>query len=197
MKKSDKIFIIVFIGIVTFSLLYLFQASYAKYRRQATGDIQARIASWNIKVNNETIINKTTLTSDIIPVIDTNPYVKEDVIAPGTTGYFDIIINATNVDVDFTYTITLSVDEDTPLYDLVFTKYTQGGTEYPFLTANTITGDLVKNTGNTSLRIYFKWNDDSTNIMDNAEDTSYASDENHELTKMKVSILFEQINPTP
>ena len=193
MKKSDKIFIIVFIGIVTFSLLYLFQASYAKYRRQATGDIQARIASWNIKVNNETIINKTTLTSDIIPVIDTNPYVKEDVIAPGTTGYFDIIINATNVDVDFTYTITLSVDEDTPLTDLVITGYKlNNGTLTTYNSTTGIVGDITMNTSQTTIRVYFEWDDSATNNMNNAEDTEYAQTAEYQNTKIKVTIHFEQ-----
>ena len=97
MKKNDKIFIIVFIGIVSFALMYLFQASYAKYRRLATSQIDARIASWNILVNNESIANKTELTNSITPVIDANQYVKSGVIAPGTTGHFDIVIDAYRV----------------------------------------------------------------------------------------------------
>lgn len=194
MKKNDKIFIIIFIGIVSFSLLYLFQASYAKYRRQVNGNVQARIASWNIKVNTESIINKTELTNNIVPVIDTNQYVKENVIAPGTGGYFDITINATNVDVDFTFEIETNVDDTTPLADLVFTKYTLNGTQYNYSTPGKITGNIAKNTANTSLRIYFKWNDDATNTMDNADDTAYATDETHENTEIAVSIKFTQRN---
>ena len=52
-KKNDLIFIIVFIFVVGISLLYLFQASYAKYRKQITGNLDATIAHWNVKVNNE------------------------------------------------------------------------------------------------------------------------------------------------
>ena len=194
MKKNDKIFLIVFLGIVTFSLLYLFQASYAKYRRQLNANVEARVASWNIKVNNETIINKTTLTNNIVPVIDANTYVKDNVIAPGSTGYFDVIINAEEVDVDFTYTLTSDVAEETPLLDLEFTKYKVNGVEYNYTTEDTITGELTKNTGDVNIRIYFKWNDDPTNQMNNQQDTEYAADENHANTSMKVMINFAQKN---
>ena len=194
MRKNDKIFIIIFIGIVSFSLLYLFQASYAKYRRQVNANVQARIASWNIKVNTESIINKTELSSNIVPVIDTNQYVKANVIAPGTGGYFDITLDATNVDVDFTFEIESVVSDETPLTDLIFTKYVLNGNQYNYTTPGVITGNIAKNTANTSIRVYFKWNDDATNSMDNADDTAYATDATHENTEITVTIHFTQRN---
>ena len=194
MRKNDKIFIIIFIGIVSFSLLYLFQASYAKYRRQVNANVQARIASWNIKVNTESIINKTELSSNIVPVIDTNQYVKANVIAPGTGGYFDITLDATNVDVDFTFEIESVVSDETPLTDLIFTKYILNGNQYNYTTPGVITRNIAKNTANTSIRVYFKWNDDATNTMDNADDTAYATDATHENTEITVTIHFTQRN---
>ena len=192
MIKNDRKFLIIFIVIVTFSLFYLFQSSYAKYRKQVTGDLQARVASWKIKVNNEDIQNKTALTRNITPTFDTNQYVGENVIAPGSTGYFDIIVNAEDVDVDFNFEITSSVDESTPLEDLIFTKYSINGTEYNYTQSGKVTGDLQKNTGDTSIRIFFKWNDDNTNSMDNQADTAYATNEDNEETKVKVVIKFTQ-----
>ena len=110
-NKKDLRFIIIFIVIVGISLLYLAQASYAKYRRQIDGNVEATVAQWNIKVNNELINNKSVLTNDIIPYLESNPYIKENVIAPGGTGYFDLSIDGTEVDVDFTYQITIENDE--------------------------------------------------------------------------------------
>ena len=107
MQKSDIKFIIVFIAILVFSGIYLFQSSLAKYRRQITSTLTATVASWNIKVNNEMIVNKTELDTDITPVINTSTYVKAGTIAPGTTGYFDLVINAEDVDVDFSYEIEI------------------------------------------------------------------------------------------
>ena len=124
MKKMKEIrFILAFIIIAGLSFLYLFRASYAKYKREITGSAETQIASWNIKINNESINNKTTLENEIVPVLDTNSYVKEGVIAPGSTGHFDLTINAEDVDVDFTYEITGSLSEDTPLADLILTEY--------------------------------------------------------------------------
>ena len=66
----------------------------------------------------------------------------------------------------------------------------------PFdFTGTEITGDITKNTANTSLRIFFVWNDDpATNLMDNAEDTSYATEASHEDTMITVNIHFAQKN---
>ena len=193
MKKKDIRFLIIFIVIVTFSLFYLFQSSYAKYRKQISTQMSTTIASWNIKVNNELINNKTTLTNNITPVLDANTYIKEGVLAPGSTGYFDIIMNAEDVDVDFTYEIQNEVDEDTPLLDLKFTGYSiDSGTTQTYPAGGAITGNLTKNTGDTTIRVFFVWDDSTNNAMDNQADTEYALDENNENTNIAVSIHFTQ-----
>lgn len=193
MKKNDKVFLGIFLAIVSFSLLYLFQASYAKYRKQVSGELETTIASWNIVVNSENINNKTTLTNTITPTLDTDPYIKEGVIAPGSTGHFDLTIDGTNVDVDFSYEIECSPDTSTPLYDLSFTRYILNGVSYNFTQDGIISGDLLKNSGTQSLTIYFEWNDNpSTNTMDNEADTEYAIDSNNTNTKINVAIHFTQ-----
>lgn len=192
MKKKDIRFIIIFLAILIFAGIYLFQTSYAKYRRQIKSDFSATIASWNIKVNNEMINNKTELTNTITPVINNSTYVKQGTIAPGTTGYFDLTIDATLVDVDFTYTIDVEPDVDTPLLDFIITSYTIGATTVYLQPGDSIIEDLVKNTGTTSLRINFAWDDSATNQMDNEADTEYAIDTNHTNTDVTVSINFIQ-----
>ena len=165
--------------------------------KKIDGSVQTRIASWLIKVNNENIENKDTLTNEIIPVFDENEYVNDGVIAPGSTGYFELTINAENVDVDFTYEITTTVDESTPLEDLVLTGYELNGTRHNYEEGSkTVTGDLEKNTGDTNLKVFFKWNDDTTNTMNNEADTEYAIDEDHEITKINVAIHFIQKKST-
>ena len=192
-KKNDIVFLVVFITVVGITLLYLFQTSYAKYRRNVDTSIQGRIASWDIKVNNESILTETTLTNEITPTIDTNQYVKSGTIAPGSTGYFDITIDATNVDVDFTYTLIGEVDESTPLSDLILTGYKiNDGTLNTYNTSTGIVGDIPMNTSQTSIRVFFKWNDDATNNMNNQEDTEYAQTAAYLNTIINISIHFEQ-----
>ncbi len=192
-KKKELLFLVLFITILSVALLYLFQSSYAKYRRNVDATVQSRIASWDIKVNNESIINKSTLTNTITPVIDSSTYVKEGTIAPGSTGYFDLTIDATNVDVDFTYTITGTVATETPLVDLKLTGYTvNGGSRINYNSTTGITGDIPMNTSSTALRIYFEWDDSTTNTMNNQADTEYAQNEDYQDTDIKVTLHLEQ-----
>lgn len=192
-KKSDGLFLVIFIVVVGIALLYLFQTSYAKYRRNTETTIQGRIASWDIKVNNESINTSTTLTNSITPVIDTNQYVKEGTIAPGSTGHFDIIIDATNVDVDFTYTITGEINEDTPLTDLKITGYKiNTSAQQTYNNETGIIGDIPMNTSQTKVTMYFEWDDSPSNEMDNDDDTIYAQTTEYRDTKIDVTIHFEQ-----
>lgn len=190
MEKKDIKFIIIFIFIVGISFIYLFQATYAKYRKQIITEVNANVASWNIKINDEAIANKKKLANSITPIFDENEYVKANTLAPGVTGHFDIIIDSSNVDVDFTYEITASLAEDTDLKDFKITGYelNDSGTINKYDSG--VTGDLVKNTKNTKIRFYVAWIDDDTNEMDNSEDTTYAV--NHNNVIYNLTIKFTQ-----
>ena len=101
-KKKILVFLLLFL-----ICLFLFQEAYAKYRKFATVNVNNTVANWNIKINNEDIRNKTTLTNNITPTINSNANVNDNVLAPGSSGYFDVTIDATNADVSFTYEITI------------------------------------------------------------------------------------------
>ena len=194
-RKNDLAFLGIFILVVGISVVYLFQTSYAKYRRVAKTELEATIAKWNLKVNTQDISTETTLEHTLTPTLVANQYVKDGTIAPGSTGYFDIEIDATNVDVDFTYTIDGVPDTNTPLEDLKFTKYTvNGGSDIEYNPTTKITGNITKNTASTAIRVYFEWDDSATNIMDNKDDTEYTQNDDHRTTKVNVTIDFKQKN---
>ena len=103
-------------------LLCFMSNTYSRYVANATGDFKMSFAQWQILLNNEDITNSTSSSINLIPVINENNYVKSNKIAPSSTGYFDINIDPTNVDVSFNYSITLKVlNENMP--DLMITKY--------------------------------------------------------------------------
>ena len=96
-------------------------------------------------------------------------------IAPGSTGYFEINIDATNVDVDFDYEIQNLNDTTASLPDLIITSYQINGGTQTDTTGNIISGTITKNTASTTVKAYIKWNDDeATQSMDNQEDTTFA-----------------------
>ena len=189
--KKDLRFIIIFILVVTISFIYLFQSTYAKYKKQVNSNVNSTIASWNIKINNETINNKKTLTNSITPTFYENEYVKENTLAPGIKGYFDINIDSSKVDVDFNYEVNAVLNNSTNLTDFKITDYelNDSGTKQNFNTTG-ISNSLPKNTKNTKIRFYIEWIDDDTNVMNNIEDTTYAT--NHDDVKYVLTIKFTQ-----
>lgn len=194
--NKDIRFILIFIFIVSFSFIYLFQTSLAKYRKQITGNVDLQIAKWNIKINDEDVENKSVLTNNIIPVFEGNEYTKDSVIAPGSKGYCDIIIDATNVDVNFTYELGITIGEENQISDLKTSGYiiNPTGTTEDIITElsnGNIKGEIVHNTKQTKIRLYFEWYDDADNNMDNKADTDVAIDENSKAV-IAASIRFSQ-----
>ncbi len=193
--NKDIRFILVFIFIVSFSFIYLFQTSLAKYRKQVTGNVDLQIAKWNIKINDEDVANKSVLTNNIVPVFEGNEYTNDSVIAPGSKGYCDIIIDATNVDVDFTYELNISIGEENKITDLRTTGYilnpTDSSTETDITSNQAITGEITHNTSETKIRLYFEWYDEEDNNMDNTADTEVGIDETSKAV-ISANIRFSQ-----
>ena len=196
-KKKDLKFILLFIVLVSCCLLYLFQSSYAKYRRQINGSVSSDIASWNIKVNGEDIANKKTLTTTIEPTFLESENTKEGVIAPGVTGYYTITIDASDVDVNFLCSIHSDVSVDSNVVDLKTLSYVvnpvSDNDEKLTYSADTgIVQQISKNTNQTVFRIYIQW-DDEAGTMDNQADTEAATNDNSKAL-MNVTLQFSQLN---
>lgn len=128
-------------------------------------------------------------------------------------GYFDLNLDFTEVDVSLTYTITLSVHEDSVVSDLVpFEYYVDDPDEENAITldpeALIITDSIYysNNTDSKSYRIYIKWNDDTNSgaIMNNIDDTNttIAEPNVEKRALLNVNLHFEQLPndsepPTP
>lgn len=194
-QKKDLKFIAIFILILVISYTYLTQISLAKYRKQTNAEINATIAKWDIKINKEDINNKITLTNKIIPVLDKSEFIKDDVIAPGSTGYCDIIIDATYVDVDFNYELSSSIPTDSSVKDLKVTSYTinpstTNTTKIPYDDTKSLTGNIIKNSNNNVIRLYIEW-DDTDGSMNNQEDTEVAINSDSKAL-INIKLKFEQ-----
>lgn len=194
-QKKDLKFIVIFVLILTISFAYLTQTSLAKYRKQTSAEINTSIAKWNIKVNKEDISNKITLTNKIIPIIEQNEFVKEGVIAPGTTGYCDIVIDATQVDVDFKYQLNSAIPTESNVKDLKVTDYiinpsSTNQTKIPYDDSKSLTGIITKNTTNNVIRLYIKW-EEANGTMNNQQDTEVAINSNSKAL-ININLKFEQ-----
>ncbi len=173
MKIKKKILFFVAL-ICLFYCVSLMQATYAKYVTTADTDASFTIARWNILVNTQDVKENSNFTNLIVPVFEGTTNIKEDVIAPTSEGYFDIVIDGTGTDVSYTYTLNIDYADGNDVDDLVITKYTIGEVNYVYTIGNNITDDVLVNATDkvTSIRFFVEWNDDTqTQTMDNAEDT--------------------------
>lgn len=188
MKRIKKISII----FITVCLIYLCQSTYSKYKDQISGNTNIEIATWKIVINDEDISGKKSLTKNITPVLPGNEYIKEGVLAPGAEGYYDIIIDSSNIDVAFNYSITASLSEST-ISDLIITGYEINPTDEPNILdyEEKISNDVDYKTESITIRIYIKWDDSETNTMDNMADTEITL--NNSSISFKNYIEFNQI----
>ena len=176
-------------------LLNMIQETYAKYVSSADASSNFTIARWAFLVNQQDVLANSNFSNTIVPVFDQNENIAGGVIAPTSTGYFDIVIDSSNVGVSFDETITLSKPASDTVTDLVFTGYKKNNDEVTTLnnlSTATITTTHLLNSGSTvnTYRIYFMWNDDSqTETMNNAADTAASVDGS---TTINVNLSFVQ-----
>lgn len=185
-KKIAIVFIII-------CLIYIGQSTYSKYKDQISGNTNIEIATWKIIVNEENISGKTELSKDITPTLPGNEYIKEGVLAPGAEGYYDIIIDCSNIDVAFNYSISASPSEESAIKDLIITGYEINPTEEQNILEynDKITNDINYDVDSITIRIYIKWDDGDTSTMDNTEDTEITL--NHKTISFTNYIEFNQI----
>lgn len=204
MFKKFKVLIVIASLAITLSLM---SNTYSRYVASSQGNVEIEFAKWQLLVNNTDITNGANSNITFTPTIDTNnDNVAKNKIAPASTGYFDIEIDPTNVDVSFNYTIKLGIQNNENIPDLVITKYAivpEGYLEGDKLTEVTITDGIISNAMNYqtngfnkfTIRIFFQWFDGIGESMDNAADTNIgntAATENTTFT-INANIEFEQI----
>lgn len=192
--KDKKLFILVSILLICCCFVVLYQDSYAKYKKKVDQNVGITLASWNIKLNNESVAGKETVEGNIIPTFENNEYTAENVIAPGSIGYFDITIDATEVDVSFSYELSVVVNDNELYPDIIAYGYAINPTEDSVASEfpqEGITGTISHNSNDTSIRIFIKWDDSENASMDNIQDTALAIA--NEEVSMKASFHFTQI----
>jgi hypothetical protein len=175
MKKNRKVLLLLaFLSL--FISLYFIQDTYAKYLTKVDTEVSGAIARWNIVVNNTTIRNNDSLENLIQPVFAGTTHIAEDVIAPTVTGYFELIIDSTDVDVSYTYTISIEPNEDLPDFKVSGYKIGNGSITNVDTSAAvpSISRDVLLSDVNRiqTITVYIQWDDNElTQTMDNADDT--------------------------
>lgn len=191
MKK--KLILLVVLSIIL--CLFFVQESLAKYITTADETANISIARWKILVNDEDIRDENAVNTVINPVFLGNDNIAENIIAPTSEGYFDLIIDAREADVSFKYKISMSVNQNSSVKDLVATKYVVNGGEPITMDINnqTIENTVLYGNNNSTIniRVYIVWNDGDGSLMDNSADTLATTSGNSAM--MNVSLNFTQV----
>ena len=115
MKLRLKILFILVTLAITVSLM---SSTYSRYVADTTGNLEGQFANWKILVNENDITNGNSSSIQLTPVIYNNDNVASNKIAPSSKGYFDIVIDASNVEVSFDYEVTLDIlNENIPDFE--------------------------------------------------------------------------------
>lgn len=190
MKLNRKItFLLALLAL--FYCISLIQSTYAKYLSTADADTNITIARWNVLVNNQDISQNSNFSEVLEPTFTGNENIKDGVIAPTATGYFDITLDGSTTDVSFSYDISFSEADDNTVTDLKITKYEIDGHSYTY--NGPISGNILLNDQNRALtvRVYVEWVDQTDDeTMTNVDDTTAA---NSGVAKFKVNVNVIQL----
>ena len=184
MKKLISIVFIILL-VITF---YEITITYSLFESDMDLVVNSDIGRWQIKLN-DSLINNTTSFSVTNVTINNDVNTRENYFAPGTEGYFDVIIDPNDTDVSIYYEIVCRTDmilnnqisltrvEKLNDNDLVYVA--------PFTYASVIDLDEIDET--ITLRFYIQWNNNENN---NEVDSLYGRESS--VFEIPMSISFKQ-----
>lgn len=215
MKRKTKLRILEILCIISILItIFSLQRTYAKYFEKVDTTYQTHIKRWLIKVNEHNIHEEETLSEIMQPILNENEHMNNNILVPTRTGYFDMQLDYTYVDLEFEYEFSIEQLNEVKLTDFEIYGYEIiDGNETPTIVeTKEIKGIINPETDLNSsgekkkdIKILFRWNDNEDNLMDNATDTQFRGTaiqgaeegELHTELKYKATLTFKQyIAPT-
>lgn len=222
-KEENRIKIIEILCIVSLIItIFSIQRTYARYFEQVNTTYNTNIKSWLVKVNDKVIHEAEKLNEVMEPILTENENINDNILVPGQTGYFEMLIDYTEVDVAFEYEFSIEQLNETPLEDFEIYGYEViDGDTHTITETKEIKGVIDPTTEVNSagekkreIRVLFRWNDGEGSTMDNKADTQFRGEEQnttstddtqqegdtaendlHTLLKYKATMTFTQYIP--
>ena len=208
MKRKNKLRVLEILCIISLLFtIFSIRRTYARYFEKVDTTYQTHIKRWLIKINDLNIHEAKSLSEVVQPVLVENENMNNNnTLVPGRTGYFDMMIVYTYVDLAFKYEFSIEQLNETQLKDFEIYGYEiVDGDKSTVTETKQIKGvidpDKDLNSANEKkrdIRILFRWNDGDGSIMDNKLDTQYRSEENEALNyraTLKFTQYIESENP--
>lgn len=160
------------IGCLLFLLILGFNVTYGLFESRKDFNSNMNVAKFNLFVNDTNIVDTKEFNINNITVLD-NENVLNGKIAPGVSGYFDIVLNPMGSDVSIYYEVTLdldNIDNDGIILEKIVSDDNDLIRVGKYTYAGVFTLDEVKNNVTKSVKIYFSW-ENNDEVLD---DIKYA-----------------------
>lgn len=186
MKEKNKVRIIEILCVISLIItIFSIQRTYARYFEQVDTTYNTNIKRWLVKVNDKIVHEAETLNEVMEPIIVENENVNPDILVPGQTGYFEMLIDYTEVDVVFEYEFSIEQLNETPLEDFEIYGYEVIDEDDHTITETSEIKGIIDPTTEVNsagekkreIRVLFRWNDGEGSTMDNRADTQFRGEE--------------------
>ncbi len=193
-NKTKKILWVTAVFFAFIALILIINESYALLQTISLGSAEVKTGSWTIKLNEKNISNGITETFTLNNMIydESNENIENGYIAPGKSGYFDIVLDPSGTDVAISYEINVRLDECAYPNNIklsVENTSTDGGVE---VIGNTFKGLIslndIKNNKTITLKLTLIW---ENNEEFNESDTKLGTIEANKL-KIPITITLNQ-----
>ena len=186
MKRWIVLLFIVVVGITAYEI----KESFSLFENEKDIVINNGIGKWEIAVNGSNIPDSTTFTVDSVNVTGDNN-VRANYFAPGTHGYFDVVINPSDTDVSIYFEILCRSDliqnnqiQVTQIENVNNTPLVQvGALSY----AGVIPLSDIQNHSTRTIRFHITWDNNDNN---NEIDSLYGSESTD--FEVPIEITFRQ-----
>ena len=172
MMNKKRLYLICFIFLLV--TIFTIVDSYGLFESDNTLSVDNNIARWNVLINGSDIKYNDTFVVDKVNLID-NENVQSGKIAPGSLGYFDIVIDPSDTDTAIRYDVTFDFSSlnNKVVVSSIEEVYSGNLIRTDLNTySKVITLDDIKNNAVNTVRIYIKWDN---NEEDNDTDSEIGS----------------------
>lgn len=177
-------------AIMIFVTIYEITNTYGLFESNINMDVDSKLATWNILINDTNIGKSETFTIDNF-ISEEDSTVASGKIAPGTSGYFNINIDPSTTQVSIRYDLTFDFSKLDNLFTITKVEEKNGYNLIktgPNTYSNVITLNEIKENKTNNIRVHIKWDNNEEN---NDKDTEIGLTENNTLN-IPVSITVLQ-----
>lgn len=206
MEKNKTMKMILITLLIAMIALVLVLGTYAKYTSSASGSDTARVAKWSFIVGGNDIVAENTFTFDLFKTIkDTDGKDETDVIsanadrviAPGTSGSFDLVLeNKSETSAKYSVTYTVTNTESIPVQFSVNGTDWKDNIEDLNISTNDTDTKLDANNGTKTITIQWRWAYENTKENATTEEKKATDEKDMALGKAGTAKLIVQADVT-